>query len=84
MVGRMTDTTENEWLTSTAVAQMLGVNRQTVLDLARRGDVPSPYWVGVHARWRRQHIEDWLETRRAPTRDELPRVTKPATPERTA
>ena len=48
-------------LTVAEVADWLGVPVRTVYEWRYRGGGPRGYKVGRHARYRREHVEQWLE-----------------------
>jgi excisionase family DNA binding protein len=53
-------------LTVQEVADYLGVPRATIYAWRRDGIGPAGYRVGRHIRYRREHVEAWLEQQRDP------------------
>jgi excisionase family DNA binding protein len=56
----------SEWVSLRDAAEMLGVHPATVRNWADRGDLPMRRTPGGHRRFRRDDLEQWLETRQTP------------------
>ncbi len=55
---------QQEWLSLSQTAQLLGVHPSTVRTWADRGDLPVHRTAGGHRRFRRAELEIWAEARR--------------------
>lgn len=59
-------TQQQEWVSLSEAAELLGVHPATVRNWADRGDLPTRRTRGGHRRFRRSDLEHWLETRQTP------------------
>lgn len=57
--------TEPRWLTTEELAAELRCDIRTIYGLRETGQAPPAYRVGKRLIFRREDVEDWLETRRA-------------------
>ncbi len=57
---------KSDWVSLRAAAEILGVHPATVRNWADRGDIPSRRTPGGHRRFRRQDLEQWVESRQSP------------------
>ena len=57
---------KSDWISLRAAAEILGVHPATVRNWADRGDIPSRRTPGGHRRFRRQDLEQWVESRQSP------------------
>jgi excisionase family DNA binding protein len=64
-------------LTARVVAELLGVNTETVLRWTRRGDLPAIRLPGGAIRYRETELDEWLSLR--DTSSATVRVTRPDT-----
>ena len=58
----MTD--DDDWLSLSGAATILGVHPSTLRAWSDRGDIPCHRTPGMHRRFRREDIEHWAESRR--------------------
>ena len=65
--------TQEQWLSTSDLARILGVQRNTIENSRSRGEnLPPHYKVGRYVRYRQSDIEVWLEKyRRVPAATQL-------------
>jgi len=56
------DATPRRIMTATEVAEYVKVNRDTIYELAGKGQIPF-FRIGIHLRFRRDAIEKWMTDR---------------------
>ena len=56
------DATPRRIMTATEVAEYLKVNRETIYELAGKGQIPF-FRIGIHLRFHRDAIENWTTDR---------------------
>lgn len=44
------------------VSEMLGISERTIYRLSDSGDMPQPVKLGSSVRWRRQELENWVDS----------------------
>jgi excisionase family DNA binding protein len=55
---------DNDWLSLSDAAALLGVHPSTLRAWADRGDIPAHRTPGKHRRFRRADVENWADSRR--------------------
>lgn len=69
---------DNEWLSLSEVAKMLGVHPSTVRNWANQGQIPVHRTKGGHRRFKRSEVVLWQQSQRTNDPDEAQRVIQNA------